>query len=303
LTTSLTNQSASSVSASGQLLRPGRALIGWMPAPNAYHHLASSQVQTQPSPEDVARVEAAHNAVLARPTTIDQTTGLQDVPQGLNSHVESLKAAGSATAFFNEGWSVRIADLRRVCAFQPLVFSDSAVERLGQVDPTNMVALAELTLPTVSQQPPPNGTFDQAKNAFTVVSANPNLRIVGHVGSEVATASGKFPCFGFLFSVSPSFMQVAEYQGRLLLRDGYHRAIGLLASGVTTVPVFHRSFASIGELVPPGMLPQEAFLGDRPPLLPDYLDDSVSALVQMPALLKTVVIHGLETVISGGAPS
>jgi hypothetical protein len=64
--------------------------------------------------------------------------------------------------------------------------------------------------------------------------------------------------------------------------------------GVTWAPVFLRDFDSIQQLVPPGMLPQEAFLGERPPTLRDYADTEVSAEIQVPASQKVVVVQALE---------
>jgi hypothetical protein len=42
------------------------------------------------------------------------------------------------------------------------------------------------------------------------------------------------------------------------------------------------------------MLPQAAYRGPRPPLLPDYLDDLVAASAKLPAVQKLIVIHALE---------
>ena len=58
--------------------------------------------------------------------------------------------------------------------------------------------------------------------------------------------------------------------------------------GITLMP----SVLMIG--VPGGMLPQGAYLGDRPPLLGDFLDDKVSADVTAPAVHKLVVIQAIE---------
>jgi len=134
--------------------------------------------------------------------------------------------------------------------------------------------------------------FDDVRHQWLLVSRSPNLRIVGHFGGQLQP--GNPPAFGFFVTITPSFLQVASYQGRQFLRDGYHRATGLLALGARRVPAFVRSFASIQELVPQGMLPQEAFMGERPPLVADYADESVAATVELPASQKIVVVQALE---------
>jgi hypothetical protein len=88
---------------------------------------------------------------------------------------------------------------------------------------------------------------------------------------------------------------VAGYQGRYYLKDGYHRALGLLPRGISTVPAFVKDIAVYEELgVPAGMLHQDAFLGPRPPTLPDFWDGAVSAQVRLPAVQKRIVVQALE---------
>jgi len=50
---------------------------------------------------------------------------------------------------------------------------------------------------------------------------------------------------------------------------------------------------------PRTLLPQDAYLGSRPPLLPDMLDDTVSASVQVPAVQKMIVINGMQFPLAG----
>jgi hypothetical protein len=90
-------------------------------------------------------------------------------------------------------------------------------------------------------------------------------------------------------------MQVAGLAGRYFLRDGYHRAYGLLNAGITHVPALVKDFGSFEEIaLPPGMLPQAAYLGERPPMLPDYLDDVLAADTSIPVTQKMVVVQALE---------
>jgi hypothetical protein len=42
------------------------------------------------------------------------------------------------------------------------------------------------------------------------------------------------------------------------------------------------------------MLPQSAWLGQRPPLLRDYHDDRVAESVRLPAQRKMVIVQALE---------
>ena len=72
-----------------------------------------------------------------------------------------------------------------------------------------------------------------------------------------------------------------------------------LARGAPGAPLM-RTMEAIEDVIPPGtLLPQHSYLGDRPPVLPDYLDDQVASTVRLPAVQKLVVIHGIE--LSPGA--
>lgn len=82
---------------------------------------------------------------------------------------------------------------------------------------------------------------------------------------------------------------------RYFLRDGYYRACGFLAAGILWVPALVKEFESFEQVgLPSGLLPQNAYLGDRPPLLPDYLDDKFSADTSIPITQEMVVIQAME---------
>src|SRR5216684_2023100 len=105
----------------------------------------------------------------------------------------------------------------------------------------------------------------------------------GLIASGQGQAPQGPPVLGFSVAIVTSFVRIARYRERYILVDGYHRAHGFLRRGIKVVPAFVsevHSFESLG-LPPVGMLPQDAYLGDRPPLLADYLTDEVSAAVMV----------------------
>jgi hypothetical protein len=242
-------------------------------------------------PAFAARAETARITVAEREPISGQPDPLQPAPSELGSHIEALSAHPASSAMFSEGWSVAIADLSEVYAIQPSVFTDAAEERVSDVDGTNLLSVAQVSLPIPQSNQLP-AQYDQSRQAWLFSSRNPNLRIAGNFGAEVQP--GVFG-FGFVIAVSPSFIQIASFRGRYMLRDGYHRSYGLLRRGISHVPVFYRDFPTFEDLaLPAGMLPQDAYLSDRPAKLPDYLDNAVAADVELPASQKMVVIQGLE---------
>jgi hypothetical protein len=187
-----------------------------------------------------------------------------------------------------QGWEVAMIDLTRVIGFQPTVFTDTAIERVADVDVSNVEAVAGYTLPTVHAA---QLRGQQSQNTFVFTSPNPNLKVLGNFQGPQPNG---MPGCGFFVAETPSFVQVIEVGGRYYLHDGYHRAFGLLSRGVSSVPAFVRSFPHVNGLVPEGMLPAESWLGERPPLLTDYHDDAVAETVYLPAAQKVIVIQALE---------
>jgi hypothetical protein len=134
--------------------------------------------------------------------------------------------------------------------------------------------------------------FDQVRNAWVLSSPNPNLRVAAPFSGEVQPGSFGF---GFVAELARSYVQVAGVGGRYFLRDGYHRTHGLLAAGVTWIPALVREYASIEEVaMPMGLLPPATYLGDRPPMLSDYLDATVSAETSAPVTTKIVLVQAIE---------
>jgi hypothetical protein len=275
----------------GALLeRPARALIGWMTHEEAVLSQTGRRMDAGDTTGYAERARRAREAVFARKPGIDQEGVVRDAPRDLDEHIAGLRANDAARPMFDEGWEVKLVDLTRVCGFQPNVFTDHAEERVRAVDPGALgsIATAAIPVPQPSQLPL---QYDNVKQAWILSAPNPNLRIVGNFNAGI---DGGGIGLGFVVRLMPSFLQVVRFEGRYLLRDGYHRAYGFLARGITDVPAFVREFGAIEELVPAGMLPQAAFMGQRPPQLTDYLDDDVSVAVSLPASQKMVVIQGLE---------
>jgi hypothetical protein len=243
---------------------------------------------------DRERVAAkrARNATAARPAEIDQDNLITSLPAELQEHVRALRASPPAAPMWAEGWQVALVDLRRVCAFQPVVFSDQAIDRVA-VDGDDLASIAAVTVPLTQGDPVPVH-YDPIKQAWTAISANQNLRVLGNLGPMPVSPGGT--ALGFVVVCWPSFMQVGCYRGRHFLRDGYHRAFGLLSREISVVPAFVRDITAFEELLPDPrtMLPQDSYRGQRPPVLPDYLDETVSAAVQVPAQHKMVIIQALE---------
>lgn len=272
----------------GHVTRPGRALIGWMPEAEACLMLSSRRVDLAHSPENRAKAEQARAAVQTRAPFGDHADVVLDPDDSLAEYISAFTAQPDFRPFAAEGWAIKIANLSKVCALQPMVFWDHSQERTQEASAESMHSVATITLPVRTGPDSLPIQFDEARNTWIVTSRNPNLRVIGHFSVPVQSEDGRtvLGC-GFALAVTASFVQVVRARGRFLLRDGYHRAIGLLARGVTHAPVLFRDFGDYQTLgLPVGMLPETAYFGQRPPMLSDYLTDVVSAEIRAPASQK-----------------
>ena len=275
------------------LTRSARALVGWMPQEQGEMVLQGNTIGNEVTAEQREVAQQARESVAARPAGLDQDDLMSEPPSQLDEHIARLRQSPSAADMFREGFRVEIADLARVCAFQPHVFTDRATERVEDIKADDIEAIAAITLPPEVPEPPgfsstpPGRLIWCCRRTRTSESSASSVRQYRNVPG----ATG----LGFIVRVMPSFMQVIRFRDRYLLRDGYTRAFGLLGRGITHVPVFTRTMQTIEELnLPPGMLPQDAYLGVRPPLLRDYRDDSVAHDVCLPAPQRMIVIQGIE---------
>jgi hypothetical protein len=260
-----------------------------MPLERGAIALAGGRHEGAQNQELIERVEAAHAAVSDREPGIDQNDVIDESDAALTTIVERLRQQPDTGAFWQEGWKVAVVDLACVCSLQQSVASQQAEDRVSEVDPEDLVSLAAVTLPPPSAAEIP-AQFDEQKKAWIITAPNPNLQITGALNGP--TDNGPF--FGFSTAILPSFLQVARHHGRYVLRDGYHRAYGLLARGITRAPAFVRNFG-VGALgTAAGLFGTDVYLSQRPPILCDFLDNDVAADVDVPAVQKMIVVQGME---------
>jgi hypothetical protein len=269
-------------------LRPARALLGWMDPEEAVLMQAGRRQEDAGRPEYARRAEQARLVAGSRRRVIEADGVVTEAPEALRRYRAEFETRPQTAHLLAEGWRVALIDLRRVCAVQPTVFTD---RELPDVDPDDLVALASVTI-----QPPAETQvdvqYDKERRAWIMLAPNQDFRIAYEFQTEVEPG---VLGLGFGVRALASFLQAVRYGDRYLLRDGYHRAVALLGRGIAVVPGLVKEAAGAEEYRRrPGMLPPEAFLGDRPPLLLDYLDDDVSVDIQLPATRRVIMIQGID---------
>jgi hypothetical protein len=275
--------------------RPARALIGWIAADLAHSLIAGPAARPPYSPDIVDRVGRAHAAVAARGPLEAQSIVITDPPAELADHIKELEAKAFYRPFLNEGWTVRVADLRYIRAVQSTIHIDHADERTRIARTADLRSLAGINIPTarpkefLAIEPSPEG------RRWTLSCRNPHLRILAPYTADIDDSGYKTKIFGFQTELAHSLVQVVHWRGIYVLRDGYHRSYGLLSRGITSVPVVYRELPDNQlPVLGPGIFDPSIYLSDRPPMLPDYFEDVVSAPIEVRRTQKTFVIQAVE---------
>lgn len=120
------------------------------------------------------------------------------------------------------------------------------------------------------------------------------------VGTSPDVPPQRMQAITFFVSLGTSYVQIARYQGRYFLRDGYHRAVALLRAGTTLVPAVVIDAPTFQYIVPtPGLFDHEVAFSDHAPALTDFWDDLVSADASQPAVRTVLRIQAQKFPVQG----
>jgi hypothetical protein len=186
-------------------------------------------------------------------------------------------------------WTVGVVDLRRLLAFQRrLVFTPpphlSPIPK--QEDWRELISLA------MGSRRDTEHYFASDRDATTGLdirlhSVNPDLQL--RVNRQNRRTGG-LPLE--LYGGSP-FFEVGEFRGRWFLRDGYHRAYGLLQAGVHRIPavvIYARTIEELGA-TEPWFFGESQLFSERPPQVTDFLEDDLVLRYERVALRKVIRIR------------
>ncbi|HVH67197.1 MAG TPA: hypothetical protein VM716_04965 [Gemmatimonadales bacterium] len=168
-----------------------------------------------------------------------------------------------------EGLPHRIAvvSLGQLVAFQFTVdkpYCDTFTVAAGRT----VEDIATITLPKAPPKCSVNVGRDQA--GFVLSAPGPNLRVAA---MEFQASEGGPLRMTVDFTLGSPFVQVAEFGGRMILRNGYHRVVSLLTQGVSHAPVILLQCGDYGQTgaAGPGFFAPHIVMGPKPPLLKHYL--------------------------------
>lgn len=264
---------ADSRTAATPVASSSRYLLAWLPDP-----VAVMAVLGRPPKADEDTASANALIAAARKARATRTSWITRDPR-VTADRTALDAIAARNdiqaAFASMIWEPSFVDLTKVLSIQQLVNMQGLDARVA-LGESGSEALTALCLPTPG---PENleASVDGDGLAITLSSANPNLRVTGLALAQVAVAGDVRQAVQMFVGIAASYLQVAEYRGRYFLRDGYHRAVGLLRRSTTIVPAVVIRARTQSELTPlVGLFGEDVLFDDRPPALVDFLDDSVA---------------------------
>ena len=284
-----------------------RWLLAWMNENDAVSVLLGREPRPGDDVTHLRRVWREARAALMRRAPYLPSTALPSKLSGKwkKKAAEFQQRPDVIAAFHGMNWTVGMVDLRTVISFQWVVSGQDAAQRAQSVLPDDPDSLFSFCLPEPGNEVKVAGTIDELNHAITFSSRNPNLRVGLPVMADVHVARGagqpakteKF--LGFPVHFGWPFLMVAEHNGRLLLCDGYHRSYGLLRRSIHTVPCIFMKTADFSETgaTRAGLIPYKTLFGDRPPMVSDFLDESVAKGVNRAAELNLIRVTATEFVV------
>jgi len=158
---------------------------------------------------------------------------------------------------------------------------------------------------------PPIEGYQSSSDGFIFRSKSTDARFLGSTLLDAAQVDGSPPLGGrpkyalvLYVGYSPNTLNVLNIGGRLILNNGSHRAYALMASGITHVPALIQHLSREDDLVmiPPVRQNTQLYLANpRPPMLKDYFNDSLHAVVNAPPRSRRVGLRfGVEQVDEPG---
>lgn len=256
--------------------RPSRVLAGWL-----------DEETSRALGLDGEAARGCRDVVRRRPGDV---LGTQVEPTPASLRPISSALSDVDPRFRGGELEVVVVDLADVVATQPFVATDEsrAVTLAGDA---TLEEVAQITLP-VAPSVFPVSAFDERAQAWVVRSRGASIAVSGRYVAAAASGDPGSQCFGFFVSAQPSRVTVGVCEGRVVLRDGHHRAVALLARGVRRAPVVLDHDPSLP--ISPDNLEREVIFGTRPPRLRDYLDADVSLEAAVARTERVILISATE---------
>lgn len=280
-------------------IETARILLGFMQKPEAIRHLQVSESVHNPvnqtkydeeelqdlreerREEHIETWEAAKSGLQSPPDFNSSQVDLLDLPDEdeIEDHIQTFTNQEYFQSIISDidDWDFKLVPLESLVAFQKSVtktaYKDIPTSDDGWED------VVKYCLPVqgdnyVMEQgiQTPNQSFQ----GIQFVSRGPNIDVSGPHVERHGPEEDVTYTVSFQVHPRPNFVQVVEFGGRYILKNGYHRSFQLLQAGETHVPALVRQANHYQETgaAKDSAFPQGILLGQRPPLVSDFHTDA-----------------------------
>lgn len=286
--------------------QPARALIGYMPREEAVQLLSGGVQGDAIKASEYEGVWEKLRTASQERVDFEPGSPLVTAPPAAAQRLAAFKHRTDVQAVMKRlDWDVGFADVTKsVLTYQRLILTRPSQRAIARGESKDLLSLVDVCLP------PPRadqfqGAFDPTQMTFTASSPNPNLRIGEFqiVASDGPNSSSQ-QVLGFTLSFGSSFVQLVEYQGRWMVRDGYHRIYRLLQQGITQIPcvLVHAKTLQETGADRPGFFGHEILFGKKPPHITDFLAPNLATDIEVPVTTKVIRIRAEEFVVPVSEP-
>lgn len=272
---------------------PGLALVGFMDQPQAINYLRTYTVQPDPSDAALTTIWAAARANLGAPVARAGMPDIQPIPPPDLAVLMNTPYLAGALATF-PGSSFAMVEIAPLLAYQFSVWVDRSNHHCNGLSPKSPFAeIAGVCLPSA----PVHDVVQQylQPQAALLKSRSLNMRM----GTRGIFTNPNGPqAMGFEIQLALPLMHVVRLNGRCYLHNGFHRAYGLGATGLTHAPCLLRDVpdAANAAISPPHTFDVQLLESPNPPTLAHYIRGS-ALQVQLRNISRVLHIAWSEYVV------
>lgn len=263
-----------------QVRRKARVLAAFMSQAEAMGFASSFALEPQAF-VDQWRARASARGNLATGYVAPR---VEDVPASAAAHLAQLQRHPAFPILY-KGAEFKMVELGKLVAFQHWMDTDVSDGVHGAGNSGTPAAEDVLRKCLPAELVPASRTWtttERFENRISIATYSHNNTLGFEHAFDPSTGSAKFQ-----ITAAPNLMLVVEHSGRYILMNGYHRAWWLRSRGVEMVPVALQRGAGIAK---PGFIQPDVLLGDRPPLVDHFLDETISMTADVRSMLRVVRI-------------
>ena len=180
---------------------------------------------------------------------VTKNAGIPDIRTVGDEHGEylgRLKTIKEYTpSFAGKNWSFQFVEIRPLLAFQPHVMEAQIAKHCGAL--SAHPSEAEIVRMCIPQQPPVYQLSPITDPTKGIVVKCPDLDVIIGERGMIKLSPNLPNVAGVIFSAVLPFVEVARFNGRCYLKNGYHRACGLQRLGIKHMPCVLRDVTDYAE--------------------------------------------------------